>query len=230
MKRTLLFLLVGFLFVFGISGCSISDLISDTNEQAQEYVEKGPEMPEVKNEYKLIEDGRIIPEEAKLIIKETGDKVIRAIANNDFKALAYFVHPTKGVRFTPYTYVSIDTDVVLNKDVVENFSQDQTIYLWGYYDGTGEEIRLTPSQYYEKFVYSEDFKNADCIGYNEVLSSGNMLENQFLIYERPIIVEYYFPGFNPEYGGMDWQSLRLVFEESGDAWKLVGIIHNQWTI
>ena len=57
-----------------------------------------------------------------------------------------------------------------------------------------------------------------------------MLENQFEVYDNPIIVEYYFPGFNPEYEGMDWKSLRLVFEQYEDNWYLVGIIHNQWTI
>ncbi|MGB4440375.1 MAG: hypothetical protein WBJ13_14380, partial [Sedimentibacter sp.] len=64
----------------------------------------------------------------------------------------------------------------------------------------------------------------------EVLSSGNMAENQYEVYENAIVVEYYFPGFNPDFGGADWKSLRLVFEEYEGAWKLVGIIHNQWTI
>jgi len=59
---------------------------------------------------------------------------------------------------------------------------------------------------------SEDFKNTEQIGYNEVLSSGNMLENQFEVYDNAIIAEYYFPGFKPEYESIDWKSLRLVFE------------------
>jgi hypothetical protein len=29
---------------------------------------------------------------------------------------------------------------------------------------------------------------------------------------------------------MDWRSLRLVFEEQGGSWYLVGIVHDQWTI
>lgn len=57
-----------------------------------------------------------------------------------------------------------------------------------------------------------------------------MLENQFEVYENPIIVEYYFSGFDPEYEGIDWRSLRLVFEQYEGSWKLVGIINNQWTI
>lgn len=170
------------------------------------------------------------PEVAKEIIKETADKVINAISKRDAELISEYVHPEKGVRFTPYTHVSLENDVVFSKDQVKNFFKDENTYLWGHYDGSGEEIRLTPSEYYEKFIYTADFMNAEKIGYNEVLSNGNMLENQFDVYDNPIIVEYYFSGFNPEYIGMDWQSLRLVFEEYEGSWKLVGIIHNQWTI
>jgi hypothetical protein len=184
---------------------------------------------EVKN-YELTEEGIIKPEFAKKIIEETANKAIQAITDKDVEKIAELVHPTKGVRFTPYTYVSLEGDVVFSKEEMKGFFNDQELYLWGYYDGTGDEIRLTPSQYYEKFIYTEDFINAEQIGYNEVLSSGNMLENQFEVYENPIVVEYYFPGFNPDYAGMDWKSLRLVFEEYEGSWKLVGIIHNQWTI
>jgi hypothetical protein len=44
-----------------------------------------------------------------------------------------------------------------------------------------------------------------------------------------MIVEYYFPGFDPQYGGMDWRSLRLVFSDHGGTWYLAGIIHDEWT-
>ena len=67
------------------------------------------------------------------------------------------------------------------------------------------------------------------IGYNEVLSFGNVLENQFEVYENGIVVEYYFLGFNLDYCGMDWIRLLLFFKQYEDSWKLVGVIHNQWT-
>ncbi|MGB4005930.1 MAG: hypothetical protein WBK22_07790, partial [Halanaerobiales bacterium] len=154
----------------------------------------------------------------------------QAIKNRDGEKIAEFVHPVKGVRFTPYTYVSLEGDLVFSREAMKNFFADTDLYLWGYYDGIGSEIQLTPAEYYEEFIYSADFINAPEVGYNKVLSSGNMLENQFDVYDNPIIVEYYFPGFNPEYDGMDWRSLRLVFEEYEGNWKLTGIIHNQWTI
>ncbi|MEJ6949499.1 BsuPI-related putative proteinase inhibitor [Natronospora cellulosivora (SeqCode)] len=181
-------------------------------------------------DYKLSEEGIIKDEYAKEIIENTADKVIKAIHNKDFERIAEYVHPEKGLRFTPYTYVNIERDIVFSKEEVANFFEDQNRYLWGYYDGKGNEIKLTPKEYYDEFIYSADFIDAEEIGYNEVLSSGNMLENQFDVYDKPIVVEYYFSGFDPDFDGMDWRSLRLVFEEYRGKWKLVGIIHNQWTI
>lgn len=178
----------------------------------------------------LNEEGVIKSDIAKKIIEKTANGLIDAIKNKDAEAIADYAHPVKGVRFTPYTTVSTENDMTINKEEMINFFKDEKIYIWGYYDGSGEEIKLTPSQYYEKFIYSEDFMNASEIGYNKVLSSGNMLENQFEVYENAIAVEYYIPEINPEYEGIDWQSLRLVFEEYEGDWKLVGIIHNQWTI
>src|SRR5690606_36744897 len=146
--------------------------------------------------------------------------------NKDADKIADYAHPVKGVRFTPYTTVSIENDVVMSKENMKLFFEDENSYIWGSYDGIGEEIKLTPSQYYEKFIYTEDFISTDKVGYNKVLSSGNSVENQFDVYKNSIIVEYYLPEINPEYEGLDWQSLRLVFEEYDGNWKLVGIIHN----
>ena len=191
-------------------------------EEVEQILENKPLKP-------LTED--TIPAElAKKIIQAQADKVIYALSTKDTAALANFTHPVKGVRFTPYTHVSPGQDIVFNQEALKSFFTDQKTYLWGYFDGTGEEIKLTPSQYYDRFIYEKNYITAEKVGYNEVLSTGNMLENQFEVYEDAIIVEYYFPGFNPDYAGMDWRSLRLVFEPYENDWKLVGIINNQWTV
>jgi hypothetical protein len=175
-------------------------------------------------------EGALAPEQAEKIIKETAASLIKALSTKNADAIADLIHPTQGVRFTPYTYVSLTSDLVFSQKEMRSFFDDQKVYLWGHYDGSGEPINLNPSQYYEKFIYAEDYANTKQVGYNKVLSSGNALENQFEVYNNPIVVEYYFPGLNPDYGGMDWRSLRLVFESYQNDWKLVGIINNQWTI
>ena len=43
-------------------------------------------------------------------------------------------------------------------------------------------------------------------------------------------VDFSIPGLDAANGGMDWCSLRLVFEPGDTQWLLVGIIHGQWTI
>ncbi len=181
-------------------------------------------------EYELTDEGIIESESAKMIIEEISNELIDAISVKDFETVSEFTHPVEGIRFTPYTYVSLDNDIVFSKEEIEIFFNDQDVYIWGIYDGIGDEISLTPNQYYDRFIYTRDFKNAEEIGYNKVLGMGNMIENQFEIYDNAIIVEYYFSGFNPDYEGMDWESLRLVFQQYQNDWSLVGIIHNQWTI
>lgn len=197
-------------------------------KEDKEDIEEKPEDNEEETEKD--EKGIIKTEYAKKVIEETSAELINAISKKDFEKVSEFVHPEKGVRFTPYTYVAVDNDVVLSPEEMKNFFNDDKTYTWGNYDGRGDEISLTPGEYYDEFIYSDDFKNAEAVGFNEVLSRGNMTENQFEVYQNAIIVEYYFPGFNPDFGGADWKSLRLVFEEYEGAWKLTGIIHNQWTV
>lgn len=222
--------------IVGITACKTDtddkDISWDENNSDAVEEEKGMENGGNNNEieYELTDEGIIEPESAEMIIEEISNELIYAISVKDFETVSEFTHPVEGIRFTPYTYVSLDNDIVFSKGEIENFSNDQDVYIWGIYDGIGDEISLTPNQYYDRFIYTRDFKNAEEIGYNEVLGMGNMIENQFEIYNNAIIVEYYFSGFNPDYEGMDWESLRLVFQQYQNDWRLVGIIHNQWTI
>ncbi len=163
-------------------------------------------------------------------IEERSRKVINAIDKLNMEELSRYIHPQKGVRFTPYTHVSLENDLVFTKEQISNFMNDNEKYLWGYYDGSGFEIKLAPKEYWEEFVYDKDFKNADNISQNAIIGKSMMVENQFEVYPEAIIVEYYIRGTNPEFEGLDWASLRLVFEEYNNKWYLVGIIHNQHVI
>ncbi|HUM37898.1 MAG TPA: hypothetical protein PLQ85_13585, partial [Anaerolineae bacterium] len=105
-----------------------------------------------------------------------------------------------------------------------------TLYEWGVYDGSGEPIQLTFAAYYQKFVFDHDYTTAVAVSVNERLGMGNSIDNSQEYYPGAMVVEYHFPGFDPQYGGLDWTSLRLVFQEFEGRWVLVGIIHDQWTI
>ena len=180
----------------------------------------------------LIFEGDILaiadPADQKEIMRLSG-QVVNYIKNRDYSSLSKVAHPEKWIRFSPYVHVNIHSDVVFWPPTISKFSSSKTKYEWGAYDGTGEPIYLTPSQYFDRFVYNRDFAAADKVSFNRVMGKGNSLENQFEVYPRAGIVEYYVRG-TEKYGYMDWQSLRLVFEKYNGKWYLTGIIHNEWTI
>jgi len=164
------------------------------------------------------------------IIKGKATEVLSALKSKDMVKLSKMIHPDKGIRFSPYSYVDINKDIVFNSAEIKTAFTDRKVYTWGSYDGSGDPISLTFSDYYKKFIYDVDFLNAKETGYNKILGQGTTTNNSIDVYPGSNIVEYYFPGFDPKYQGIDWKSLRLVFEKKGSTWYLVGIIHAQWTI
>lgn len=163
-------------------------------------------------------------------VLSTAMTVIEILQDKDMVNLSSYVHPNKGVRFTPYSYVDLQGDLVFTSQQIIPLLQSSQIYTWGEFDGTGDPIQLNVSDYYDKFVYDEDFANPHMIGNNVEIGTGNSINNIAQAYPIGIFVEFHFTGFDPQYEGMDWRSLRLVFEEVNGSWYLVGIVHNQWTI
>jgi hypothetical protein len=145
------------------------------------------------------------------------------------ESLAAYVHPEMGLRFSPYAFVQ-DSDMVFSVDQIPGLFADPMSYLWGAYDGSGDPIKLTFVEYYGQFVYDQDFANPERIAFNERLGgSGGTINNIEEFYPGSVMVEFHFSGFNPEYAGMDWRSLRLVFMQHEGEWFLVGIVHDEWT-
>jgi hypothetical protein len=159
-------------------------------------------------------------------------QVVMALKGRDLAELSGLVHPDKGVRFSPYTYVQAAEggNLVFSAAQILGLWIDPTIYHWGVYDGSGEPIDLTFREYFERFVYDVDFARPDVVGFDETVGQGNTINNIAEVYPGAVVVEYHFEGFDPQYAGMDWRSLRLVLEESGGNWYLVGIVHDEWTI
>ncbi|GAE27870.1 hypothetical protein JCM9140_4033 [Halalkalibacter wakoensis JCM 9140] len=163
-------------------------------------------------------------------LEETADHIVTLLRDQEMEALADYVHPTKGVRFSPYGHINVDEDKVLFAEQLVEVWEDETVYHWGYFDGSGHPIEKTFRDYYDRFVYDHDYANAEETAVNERLGDGMMIDNSDEIYPDADIVDYYFSGFEEEYEGMDWRSLRIVLEEQDGKWYLVGIIHDEWTI
>lgn len=156
-------------------------------------------------------------------------EVIQALKNRDLEALAAVIHPEKGVRFSPYSFVGSE-DLLFSREQIPGLWVDLTVYRWGNYDGSGMPIELTFEGYYLEFIYDVGFARPHMVGFNTTIGHGNTVNNVSEAYPGAVVVEFHFPGFDPKYEGLDWRSLRLVLEQVNGTWFLVGVVHDEWTI
>ena len=156
-------------------------------------------------------------------------ELINVIKKDDYRSVAEVVHPEYGVIFSPYATVNLSVDRCFTKDQVAEFAHDSKMYLWGVYDGSGEPIELTPEKYFERFVFDVDFSTCETFGVDEVIRTGNSLENIDDIFPTARYVDCFMPDpADPE--GWDWRSLRFVFEEYDGTLFLTAIIHSENTM
>lgn len=156
--------------------------------------------------------------------------ILAAFKAKDFEKIAGYIHPEWQLRFSPYAYVDTITDQALSPYELRMAVEKSSVLNWGSFDGSGDPMKMNIEDYTDKFIYSSDFLNAPRTSINQFLGSGNSLNNLREIYAADDFTEFYFPGFDPKYEGMDWQTLRLVFRKQGGKPYLVAIIHDQWTI
>lgn len=165
------------------------------------------------------------PEES---LREAARSVAEALRDRDFAALAEWVG-AEGVRFSPYSYVEPEEHVRLSAEELRGV--DAEVRTWGHHDGSGEPIEMTVREYFDRFVYDVAYLEEGEVAVDERQGTGSSLDNASDVYPDGRIVEFHIPGSDPRYGGMDWRSLRLVFEDGDDGrWDLVGVIHDEWTI
>lgn len=157
-------------------------------------------------------------------------QVMNYIKIKDFQGLSTYVHPSKGVRFSPYFFVDEENHQSFTAQEIAGISQHTDVLTWGTQDGTGNPIELNFSDYYDRYIYDNEYVNPHLIGVNNPIGQGNITDNVTSVYADGKYVEYHFKGFNQEHDGMDWRSLRLVFEKNEDTWYLVGVVHGEWTI
>lgn len=237
MKRLNYFIILVLVLSLGLIACTPGGTSTDKAKLEEEIEVKNGRIKELEGKITQLEEqlddqneGQGNTPQPSENVLSTALDVIEIIKAGDMNTLSQFVHQTKGVRFTPYFYIDTENDKVFTAQEVAGLMQDNQIINWGVFDGSGEPIDLSFSDFYDMFVYDKDFANPDMIGNNVAIGSGNTTDNIAEAYPNGHFVEFHFPGFEPEYSGIDWASLRLVFEEVDGNWYLVGIVHGQWTI
>ncbi|AHB41724.1 spore germination protein-like protein [candidate division SR1 bacterium RAAC1_SR1_1] len=204
-------------FTFGLSimlvGCTkITINPTEDTEFPQETI---TEEPEIKVD---MTDKKQVMEYTLSALKEENMDKLETVISKD------------GVRFSPYSYIDTKTHITLKKEDLKEAFEGTTQYVRGSEDGTGDPILLTFKNYLKKYVYDINFEKLSERNYDTIVQRGNTINNIEDIYSGASTVEFFIPGINPEYEGMDRRSLTLVLQQEDNQRKVKAIVHNQWTI
>lgn len=216
--------IVGLIIGLALGGGAYYGQARIINKLEEELASQQERIEQLENKNRLANGG----EETETDMAGCAGEILKALKEQDFDGLALYVHPLKGVRFTPYTRVNAEKDLILSREQLQKGAGDKSLRSWGSYDGSGLPIELTIAEYFKEFVYDQDYLATDKVGHDRPVTEEET-DNSRAIYPEAYIVEYHFAG-SEEYGGMDWSSLKLVLEEYNEEPYLVGIIHAQWTI
>ena len=167
--------------------------------------------------------------EPDFVLMDLSIEILNALKKQDVNQLTKFIHPELKLRFSPYGFIDTNSSKAFTPYELTAAFNKSPVFTWGSYDGSGDPIKMNIRQYFNKFVYNKDYLSAPQKSTDEFRASGNSLNNLKEIYPGDSFTEFYFPGFDAKYNGMDWQTLRLVFRHSNQKTYLIAIIHDQWT-
>ncbi len=161
-------------------------------------------------------------------IRQLNEDLLKLFQTGNYAKLTEYIHPEKGVRFSMYAYVKPETDKKFTRSDYIAYHDSSVKFTWGERDGSGEPLVLSLRDYFSQWVFKRDFSKA-AFSINRFLGSGNSLNNLETVYPHTVFTENYIAG-SEEFSGMDWHSLRFVFEEFEGKFYLVAIVNDEWTV
>ena len=194
-----------------------------------------------------------VPNEA--VAREAAMEVIPALKSRDMKVLAKWAHPYQGVRFSPSVFVNPETDQVWSAAELPAWFEDKTPRVWGSSESwrdykqrgssrpTYSLIRMTPAEYFERYIFDRDYSQGAKIHITDNRKSrpaqpdegdipASYGNNVAGIYPTATQVVFFFQR-TPEQAAQgdksrrpDRDVLRLVFVGWGASVRLLAIVHD----
>ena len=162
------------------------------------------------------------------ILKNINAEITSYLKSKDYTRFSQYIHPHKGIRFSMYAYVQPEKDKHFSREDFNRYISMPMKFTWGEKDGTGDLLVVSLQNYLQQLVFKRDFTQAQFY-LNEFKGKGNSLNNLTKIYPNADFTENYIPG-SEKYSGMDWNSLRFVFEEFQGKYYLIALINDEWTV
>ena len=161
-------------------------------------------------------------------LKSLNDQILSTLKAKDYTRFSSYIPPEKGVQFSMYAYIQPNQDKRFSRQEFIKYASTNIKFTWGEKDGSGDKLVLSIKDYFNNWVFNRDFTKGE-YQLNTFKGSGNSLNNLQETYAGFNFTENFLPG-SEQYSGMDWNSLRLVFEELHGTYYLVAVINDEWTI
>ena len=159
------------------------------------------------------------------------DRVMDALSKPDFGKLAALVHPTLGLRFGYYGSVA---EPRFTPREVQAFARGGT-FLFGYHDGSGSPNYDTPAGFIATSLAAAEFRRPDRIGFDTWVQGdalrqpGSTAGELAWTFPDALFAELVLDAGSPQNPGL-WRTLTLFFSPFQGDFRLVGLVHDGWTI
>lgn len=162
-------------------------------------------------------------------LSDAADAVLAAIAGRDGAALARLAHPD-GVRISPSAHVDPETDRLLQPAELGRLFTDPAPQMWGYAEGSGDEIQLSGAGYADAYLPAKEALAQRRVTIDGTAWQSNTVNNIATAHPGARSVEYLV---EPPAGSADAayarSALRLVFRDTAEGPRLVGIVTDRWS-
>ena len=217
--KALQFGLLTTILIFALISCETSSEDESNDLQTKDE--------QVMNDEESDEENNVQEEEVEMTAIEFAKYVAKNLKERSFEK--WNDYTAEKVYFSPYSYVDTTQIVSLNKSKFNELFETEKKIIWGNFDGSGEEIKFSIQEYFDRFVADFDltYKNNQLLK-DTIPARGNQINNVKEIFPNATVVEIHKPA-SEESMGMDWRSLMLVIEKVEGTWKLKALVHNEWT-
>ena len=194
------------------------------SQKPEQHVSQKPEISNAKSDTVAVS---ATPKSAEDQPTALNAELLSLLKNRQYDELAKYIHPEKGVQFSMYAFVS-DHDKKFSAEDFKKYLHSPVKFTWGETDGEGKKLVMPLKNYLQDWVFKRDFTKGK-LSVNTFQGHGNSLNNLEEKFPGALFTENYIEG-TEKYSGMDWYSLRFVFEQFNGKYYLVAIINDQWTI
>ena len=161
-------------------------------------------------------------------LKDLNSKILTILKDGNYAELSRYIHPADGIRFSMYAFVDPTVDKHFSRKEFEKYIDTDVKFTWGNRDGSGEPLILSLRDYLKQWAAAKDYGKGEYY-LNEFKGKGNSINNLKKVYPDDPFTENYLSG-TEEYGGMDWNSMRMVFRKDNGRYYLVAIVNDRWTV